>query len=122
MLLALTLLTALHAGTPADSIKGSWSLKGDVVGNPFAEVCEINQTGASLAGSCVDAKGATQMVTGQVKDGVLTFQHGGDYDGQELTLIFSGKLETPTKLTGTIEVKPFSATGTFTGEPAPAKK
>jgi hypothetical protein len=120
MLLALALLASLHAA-PADSITGKWQLKGDVVGNPLNTTCDIKQTGATLSGSCVNDTGAAMPITGTVKEGVVTFSHGGDYQGTALTITYSGKLETPAKIAGTIEVKPFSAEGTFTATPVATK-
>jgi hypothetical protein len=120
MLFALALLASLHAA-PADSVTGKWQLKGDVVGNPLNTVCDIKQTGATLSGSCTGDTGVPTPITGTVKDGVVTFQHGGDYQGTELTIVYSAKFETPTQLKGTIEVKPFSAEGTFTATPVAAK-
>lgn len=120
MLLALSLLAALHIA-PADSVTGKWQLKGDVAGNALNTVCDIAQSGATLSGVCTNEQGQPQPITGEVKDGTVTFQHGGDYQGTELTIIYSGKLETPKHLKGTIVVKPFDASGTFTAEPAPTK-
>lgn len=120
MLLALALLASLHAA-PADSVTGKWQLTGDVMGNPLNTTCDIKQTGATLAGSCVNDTGAAMPITGTVKDGVITFSHGGDYQGQELTITYTGKLEAPAKLKGSIEVKPFNVEGTFTAVPAAAK-
>jgi hypothetical protein len=119
MLLTLSLLAALAA--PADSISGNWQLKGDVSGNPLNTICEIKQTGATLTGVCTSEQGVKSPITGEVKDGTITFKHGGDYQGTELTITYAGKLESPKKLSGTIDVAPFSVSGTFTAEPVPAK-
>jgi hypothetical protein len=120
MLLALALATSMHLA-PADSVTGKWQLKGDVVGNPLNSTCDFKQTGTTLSGNCVDAQGQPQPITGQVKDGTVTFTHGGDYQGTALTITYTGKLKTPTQIEGTIDVKPFSAEGTFTATPVPAK-
>ena len=120
MLLALALLVSLSTA-PADSITGKWQLKGDVVGNPLNSTCDIKQTGTTLSGSCTNETGAALPITGTVKDGVVTFSHGGDYQGTELTVTYSGKLESPSQIKGTIEVKPFNAEGTFTATPVAAK-
>ncbi|HEV7991704.1 MAG TPA: hypothetical protein VGP25_07770 [Gemmatimonadaceae bacterium] len=120
MLFALALLASLHAA-PADSVTGKWQLKGDVAGNPLNTLCDIKQAGTALTGNCTGDTGVPTPITGTVKGDSVTFQHGGDYQGQELTIIYSGKLETPSKLTGTINVKPFDATGTFTATPVAAK-
>lgn len=119
MLLAIALLTTMHVTAPADSITGKWLIKGDVAGTPFNTTCDIRQTGTTLSGLCTPDKGPPMPVTGQLKDATFSFQHGGDYQGQELTIIYAGALESPRQLKGTITVKPFEASGTFTAEPAP---
>jgi hypothetical protein len=121
MLFALSLLAALHLA-PADSVTGKWQLKGDVAGNPLNTICEISQSGTTLTGVCTGEQSPPQPITGQVKGDSVTFQHSGDYQGTELTIIYSGKLKSPKQLEGTITVKPFDASGTFTAEPVPAKK
>jgi hypothetical protein len=122
MMLALSIFALLHVAVPADSITGKWVLKGDVVGNPLNTTCDIKQSDAKLTGVCVNEQGESHAITGEVKDGTITFQHGGDYQGEALTIIYSGKLETPTRLKGTITVRPFDASGTFTATPALAKQ
>lgn len=120
MLLALTLLASLHLG-PADSISGKWQLKGDVVGNPLNTVCEISQSGTKLTGVCTNSdNGETHPITGEAKGDSVTFQHDGDYQGTALTIIYAGKLDSSKHLTGSINVKPFDANGTFTAEPVAA--
>jgi len=120
MLLALTLIAALHAN-PADSVGGKWHLKGDVVGNPLDLTCELAQSGDKLTGVCSSMQpgGADVPITGEVKGDSVTFSHGGDYQGTALTIIYAAK-HTANKLEGTINVKPFDAAGTFTAEPVAA--
>ena len=120
MLLALTLIAALHAN-PADSVGGKWHLKGDVVGNPLDLTCELAQSGDKLTGVCSSMQpgGADVPITGEVKGDSVTFSHGGDYQGTALTIIYAAK-HTANKLEGTINVKPFDAAGSFTAEPVAA--
>ena len=120
MLLALTLVASLHAAS-ADSISGKWQLKGDVVGNPLNTICEISQAGSAITGVCSnDQGGPPQPITGEVKGDSVTFSHGGDYNGTALTIVYAAKIASPTKLEGTINVKPFDAAGTLTAEPVAA--
>ena len=120
MLLAIALVAAHLSST--DPISGKWQIKGDVAGNPVNTVCDIKQTGTAISGICTNDKGEPQPITGEVKGDSVTFQHGGDYQGTALTIIYAGKLETPKQLKGTILVKPYDADGTFTAEPVPAKQ
>ena len=123
MLMTLALLTALHSPFAPDSVSGVWRLKGDVAGTPLNMVCYLKQDGAALSGNCKGDEAPQFPVTGEVKEGgKITFQHGGDYQGQELTIIYSGEIAKPGEMTGTILVKPFEATGTFTAAPVPPEK
>lgn len=119
MLLTLTLLTLLHAAPAADSISGTWRITGDVAGNPLDQICTIQQNGAVLSGSC-GAEGEAVELTGEVTDGKITFSHGGEYDGQPLTIVYSGALESPQEIRGTVWVQPFDVSGVFTAKPTPA--
>lgn len=117
---ALLLTASLHAAQ-TDSLQGSWQLKGDVMGNALSSTCTFTQNGAALGGTCaVDGMG-TYDVTGEVKDGTTTFWHGGDYNGDKLTLVFTVASASPTEIKGDFVVKPFDAAGTFTMTPATAK-
>lgn len=118
MLLALTLISVLNAA-PADSVNGTWQLKGDVVGNPLNEICTIHQSGTALTGSCQIQDRAPYPLEGEFKDGKITFKHGGDYEGTALTMVYTGTVAA-NEIKGTVEVQPFSASGSFTATPAPA--
>jgi hypothetical protein len=125
MLLTLALLSVLNAPA-ADSISGTWQIKGDVVGNPLNEVCTIEQEGTTLSGSCAMEDGRTYELAGEVKEGTVTFRHGGEYEGETLTITYSGTLASPTQLSGTVDVQPYGVQGQFTASPvetpaAPAK-
>ncbi|HET8654427.1 MAG TPA: hypothetical protein VFL93_02750 [Longimicrobiaceae bacterium] len=122
MLLALALLTVLHAAPAADSVAGTWQIKGDVMGNPLNEVCTITQEGSSLKGSCTSAASDKSYdLTGELKDGKITFRHGGDYQGEALTIVYTGTLDSPAEIKGTVDVQPYDVSGDFTAVPAPAK-
>jgi hypothetical protein len=125
MLPILTLLVALHIAPAADSVAGAWQITGDIMGNPLRELCTLKQSGAVVSGSCTNEQGGRYEVSGEVKEGKLTFKHGGDYQGTALTFVYSATLAAPTappkELKGTVEVQPFGASGTFTAAPAPPK-
>lgn len=120
LLAALALATALHAAPRADTLAGTWQIKGDVMGNPLVTTCTFKQAGAAISGSCTAEGGSTEQIAGEVKDGKIAFWHGGDYNGEALTIVYTLTAVSPTKLEGTILVKPFDAGGTFTAAPAPA--
>ena len=115
MLLHLLTLTLLQA-TP---VTGTWQIKGDIMGMPLNTVCALKQVDAAITGTCSVDGGAGADVKGEVRDGKVTFSHGGDYEGQALTVVYSGTLVSPTELKGTITVNPFDVGGEFTASPAP---
>src|SRR5512132_2530630 len=117
MLLTFALVAALAA--PADSVSGTWLIKGDVAGNPLESTCTLVVAEAKVSGSCKNAEGKENGITGEVKDGKVTFEHGGDYNGQELKIIYTATLPSAKEMKGTIEVKPFDVSGEFTATPAP---
>ena len=119
MLLQLALLSALQLA-PADSISGTWQVKGDVVGNAIDHPCTFQQSGTALTGSCGSGETALPL-EGEVKDGKVTFRYASQYDGQAITVVFSGTLVSATELKGTINVQPFDVGGEFTAAPAPPK-
>ena len=118
MLLTLALLSVLHAAPSADSIAGKWQITGDVVGNAVKTTCTIIQSSSALTGNCTNAEGAPYVLTGEVKEGKVTFQYDIDWQGQPLTVIYSATVAK--ELKGVIDVKPVGATGTFTAVPVPA--
>jgi hypothetical protein len=120
MLLPLALLAALHNTPATDSLPGTWLITGDIMGNPLTEQCTITQAGATVSGSCTNENGGPYAVTGEVKDGKITFKHGGDHEGTALTIVYTATLGAPAQLKGTVEVQPFGATGTFSAARAPA--
>jgi hypothetical protein len=123
MLLTIALLTVLQAPAARDSIAGTWQIKGSVSGaDPFTDVCTIKQSGSTLTGSCALGGQKSYDLTGEVKDGAITFKHGGDYEGQALTIAYSGTLVTAKEMKGTISVDPFGVGGDFSATPAPATR
>ena len=118
MLLAFALVTALAA--PADSISGTWQIKGDVAGNALNTTCTLVVAEAKISGSCKNAEGKVDPIVGEVKDGKVVFEHGGDYQGTELKIIYTGTLPSAKEMTGTIDVKPFDVSGEFTATPVAA--
>lgn len=121
MLLTIALVSALTTA-PGDSLTGAWKFTSDVSGTAWEQTCTFKQAGTVLSGSCV-GEGEAAIVyplTGELKEGKLTFEHAGNYQGTPITIIFTGASEKPKELKGTILVKPFDASGTFTAAPAPA--
>ena len=121
MLLTIALASALTAAAPADSLAGRWKFTSEVSGTNWEQICTFKQAGTVLSGNCLGEGDVVNPLTGESKDGKITFEHPSNYQGTAITIIFTGAAEKPGELKGTILVKPFDATGTFTAAPAPAQ-
>lgn len=96
----------------ANSVTGKWDVQTEVMGNPGAAVCALKQEDDKISGTCTMG-GADQPVTGQVADGKITFKHAAEYEGNALTITYTGKIESETALSGDVMVNPFGVSGTF---------
>ena len=121
MLLTLALVSALAHAPATDSIPGKWKITGDVSGTAVNTICTIIRTGATLSGNCTNTEGAPSVLSGEVKEKTIVFQYDVDYQGQQLTVVYTGTLPSSTELKGTIDVKPIGVGGTFSAVPAPAQ-
>ena len=89
------------------------------MGNPVNEICTFTQADSVLTGNCAGEDGEGALLAGKIEGGKITFWHGGDWDGQPLTIVYAGAMSAPDVLKGTIEVRPMNVAGTFTMTPAP---
>jgi hypothetical protein len=105
------------ASAPTDAnVSGIWTLSAEVQGVTVDETCTLAQTPESkLTGSC-DTSTGKYDVTGTVKDKTATFSHGGEYQGTKLVMTYTGKVGDDGAITGTLDVDPFSVTGSFTAK------
>ncbi len=107
-LLSLILVSSTAHAAP---LAGTWKISGDVQGYPIHETCTLTGDDASLTGTCTGAK--SYPATATRKGDMLTLKHGGEYQGQDLDLTFTGKLQADGTLSGSIDVQPLNYDGTF---------
>jgi hypothetical protein len=115
LVLSLLLLstTALFA---QPTVPGSWTITGDVQGYPVNETCTFTQDKDKITGSCKNSDGKAYDTTVTVNDNKVIFVHGGEYEGQALTLTFTGTYNDKGELAGDIDVQPLNYDGTFTAK------
>jgi hypothetical protein len=109
--------TALFA---QPTIPGSWTISGDVEGYPVNETCTFIQAKDKITGSCV-ADGKTYDTTVTISDKKVIFVHASEYEGQPLTLTYTGTYNDKGELSGDIDVQPLNYAGTFTAKKTEAK-
>jgi hypothetical protein len=111
--LAFFSVTALFAAD--DLVTGTWNIDGDVQGNPVKEVCSFTLADGKVTGSCKGDQGAYD-VTGELAGMKFVFRHGGEYQGDKLTLTYSGTIDDMGVLKGTLDVQPMDVSGDFTAK------
>jgi hypothetical protein len=102
------------------TVPGTWTISGDVQGYPINETCTFTQAADKITGSCISG-GKTFDTTVTVDSGKVVFVHGGEYEGQALTLTYTGTYNDKGDLSGTIDVKPLGYDGTFSAKKAESK-
>ena len=108
---------AAAAQAPPAAVAGSWTVRADVSGNQSESNCTFTQKEAELSGSCISDRG-TVMITGKVEGKTVSWQFDTQYEGQTLTVYYSGTSQSADKITGTINVQPMNVSGEFTATKA----
>jgi len=109
--------TALQTPAQPSSVGGNWTVQADVSGNQSESKCTFTQKESDLTGSCNSDRG-TVMITGKVDGKTVNWQFDTQYEGQTLTVYYSGTSQSAEKITGTINVQPMNVSGEFTATKA----
>ena len=113
MLFSLALLTAAVAPAAAPDLTGKWDVALSVAGNDSQQACTFTQKAAELTGTC-GSEGRSLQITGKVEDQKVTWTFKSEYQGNPLTVVFRGSIESATKITGSVLVEEFGVEGQFT--------
>ena len=100
------------------TVPGAWTITGDVQGYPIKEDCSFAQANEKITGTCKNAEGKSFDTTVTLGDKKVIFVHGGEYQGDALTLTFTGVWSDKGDLSGDIDVQPLNVSGTFTAKKA----
>jgi hypothetical protein len=109
--------TAFAAGTP--SLSGQWTVHNSIAGNESDQECKFVQTENKLTGTCKSDDKDVQ-VSGSVDGNKVSWKYNSEYNGTPLILTYSGTIDESGKLSGTVDVDPYSVTGDFTAAPSKA--
>ncbi|MGA2537746.1 MAG: carboxylesterase family protein [Terracidiphilus sp.] len=96
---------------------GAWAISGDIQGYPLKEDCALTVQQSAVTGSCTTPE-KTYAVTGTIDGGKVIFKHGGEYNGDALTLTYTGAMSPEGLLSGTVDVDPMNVSGTFSAKKA----
>lgn len=113
LVLALALAVSLAPQTDSASVSGKWTVSSSVSGNQSEQTCTFTQKDTDLTGSCEGERG-TVSITGKIDGKKVTWQFDTEYEGQKLTPVYSGTIESPEKIDGTVDVRGMGLSGEFT--------
>ena len=113
-ILFVTILIASFQAANAADISGSWHVTGSVSDNPVDTTCTLTQKDNALTGTCVRKDGKSVDATGSVKDDAIAWHYNSEYNGDTITINYSGKIGKDGTISGTIVVDPYNATDDFT--------
>jgi len=108
-LLAFSAIASLAADQSA--VSGKWQVHTTIAGNEYNVNCTFNQKDGDLSGTC-DGDQGTKDITGKVDGDKVTWSYKSEYNGTPLTVSHTGTFKDD-KITGTVDVPEFSATGDF---------
>ena len=97
------------------SIVGTWDVATSVGGTDGAAVCTFTQKESALTGSCTGDDG-DHPLTGTVDGNKVNWSYKMQYEGQELTINFSGILDSDKKFGGKVDVQPMGVDGEFSAK------
>ena len=116
MKIAFLLTLLLAAPLAAANFSGTWTLDGDVAGNPVKGSCVLKQDGAKISGVCKLEGKADAEAKGEVTEDKVVFQHEVEHNGTVYVLEYTGKKASETELKGDINVRSEGVTGYFTAK------
>lgn len=119
-LLALTAMTitALPASAAdAAPLTGKWNVHISIAGREADATCTFEQKGEDLTGSCAAAAGSFTVV-GKVADKKVTWTYKSNSEAGPITLNYRGAIQSPTSVTGSVNVEEFGVEGQFTATQA----
>jgi len=111
---ALALVLAPSVAAAAD-LTGTWSLKVNVGDQAVPVTCNLTQSAAAIGGTChrSDQDEKPAAVTGAVDGSAVKLAYDVDFQDMPLHIAYTGKLDSDTAMSGTLDVA--GQSGTFTG-------
>jgi len=105
-------MLALLIGVASTDVSGTWNFTVEIQGGTGNPVFVFEQKGEKLTGTYNGLLGKAQL-SGTVKDDKIQFEFTGSYEGQSIRCRYSGIIESPTRMKGTVEFAEL-ATGSWT--------
>jgi hypothetical protein len=118
LLAILFVSAAALASAETTSLAGKWRFHSSIQGYEGDLDCTLAQEGATVSGTCKSPESeGTLAMTGKVEDKQVTLQYKTVYNGDDLTIVYTAKLESTEKFAGKVDVQPMGVDGEFTATP-----
>jgi hypothetical protein len=117
LLAALALVPIAAVAAQSVSVSGRWEVSASVGGTSSSMDCAFTQKDADLTGKC-EIDQAPHEIAGKIDGKTVTWQFNTQYEGQTLTVVYSGTLDSADTMAGTVDVQPLSVSGDFTAKRA----
>jgi hypothetical protein len=95
------------------TLTGKWQVQRIAMGNESQSVCTLTQKDGALTGTCTSDGGPVQ-ISGKVTGSNVTWTYKSDSQGGPVTVVYEGKVESGSKITGKVTAVEFSVEGEFT--------
>ena len=96
----------------ATGLAGSYNLHSSIAGTDSDSTCSLSQTNNQLTGDCKSDTGEVKL-NGTVDGKNVTFKVNTEYNGQPLTITYTGTLDESGNVQGDVDVEPMGVTGDF---------
>lgn len=113
LFVALAVASSVAVEAQPASVSGTWAVSLNIAGNQSEQTCSLTQKDAELTGTCKGERD-TVSITGKVDGKTVGWQFNTEYEGQKLTVVHNGTLESADKIAGSVEVQPMGVGGEFT--------
>ena len=113
LILPLAFAAAVAVQAQPASVTGTWTVAANISGSQSEQTCDFTQKETELTGTCKSDRGSV-TITGKVDGTAVTWQFNTQYEGQTLTPVYSGKLESADKIAGSVDVQGMGVGGEFT--------
>ena len=109
---AVGLVLTVAADAQPVSLTGAWAVTATVSGNESSQTCSFTQKDSELTGTCKGERGEV-TIAGKVDGKNVTWKFQIEYEGQILTPVYTGTLESADKISGGVDVQGMGVTGEF---------
>lgn len=113
LVLAVAIVSTVAVQAQPASVSGTWTVSNNISGSQSEQTCSFTQKDTELSGTCKGERGSVS-ITGKIDGKKVAWQYDTEYEGQKLTPVYTGTLESAEKIVGNVDVQGMGVSGDFT--------